>query len=227
MGINQSSSGSDKANAIINAYLATGRIGKAGMGPFSITGQPNAMGGREVGGLANQLAAHMDFANADQLALVKEFWSAQNMASNGGLKAVELFEAIESGKVKAIWIMATNPAVSLPDADRMRKILQQCELVVVSDCIEHTDTTACADNHLPATTWVKKTALSQTQNDVYQDNVLSVNHPVKLNMIGGSFVKSLQRMGYDDAFNYLSQADIFREHAALSAIKTMVNVTLI
>src|SRR6478752_7809814 len=108
-GVNQSASGTDKVNAIINCHLATGRIGRPGMGPFSITGQPNAMGGREVGGLANQLAAHMGFT-PDAIDRVGRFWQASRMASAEGLKAVDLFQAIEAGKIKALWVMATNPA---------------------------------------------------------------------------------------------------------------------
>ena len=155
-GINQSSSGVDKANAIINVHLATGRIGKPGMGPFSVTGQPNAMGGREVGGLANQLAAHLDFSDADSIDLVRRFWNAPNIACTPGLKAVEMFQAIADGRIKAVWIMGTNPVVSLPDADKVREALLGCELVVVSDCVSHTDTTACADILLPAQGWGEK-----------------------------------------------------------------------
>ncbi|MBI5164451.1 MAG: molybdopterin-dependent oxidoreductase, partial [Magnetospirillum sp.] len=121
-GVNQSSSGTDKVNAILNLHLATGRIGKPGSCPFSVTGQPNAMGGREVGGLANQLAAHMGFAPAE-VDRVRRFWSAPNMAAREGLKAVDLFRAVESGRVKAVWIMATNPAVSMPEAGLVRRAL--------------------------------------------------------------------------------------------------------
>src|SRR3954462_179487 len=112
-GVNQSSRGTDKVNAIVNCHLATGRIGRPGMGPFSITGQPNAMGGREVGGLANQLAAHMDFS-PEQVDRVRRFWDAPRIAARHGLKAVDLFAAIERGAVKAVWIMSTNPVVSMP-----------------------------------------------------------------------------------------------------------------
>ncbi|MEA2928858.1 MAG: assimilatory nitrate reductase catalytic subunit [Hyphomicrobiales bacterium] len=123
-GVNQSAQGTDKVNAIINCHLATGRIGKPGMGPFSLTGQPNAMGGREVGGLANQLAAHMDFAPAD-IDRVRRFWKAPNIATHEGLKAVRMFEAIERGEIKALWVMATNPAVSLPRAGAVREALKK------------------------------------------------------------------------------------------------------
>ncbi len=115
MGINQSASGSDKCNAIINVHLASGKYGRRGCGPFSLTGQPNAMGGREVGGLATMLAAHMDFV-PDDLQRLARFWGTERLAQTPGLTAVELFAAIGRGEVKAVWIMGTNPVVSLPDS---------------------------------------------------------------------------------------------------------------
>ncbi len=127
-GVNQSSAGVDKVNALINCHLLTGRIGRPGMGPFSITGQPNAMGGREVGALSNTLAAHMDFAPAD-VDRVRRFWNAPRIATKPGLKAVELFEAVGRGEIKAMWIMATNPVASLPNADAVRDALKRCELL--------------------------------------------------------------------------------------------------
>ena len=130
--MNQSAQGTDKVTSIINCHLATGRIGKPGMGPFSLTGQPNAMGGREVGGLANQLAAHMAFA-PEEIDRVGRFWNAPNMARREGLKAVQMFEAIERGKIKALWVMATNPAVSLPRARAMREALAKLDFFVISD----------------------------------------------------------------------------------------------
>src|SRR5688572_24682672 len=114
-GVNQSSAGTDKVNSIINCHLLTGRIGRPGMGPFSVTGQPNAMGGREVGGLANQLAAHMAIENESQRAIVADFWNAPRIADRPGLKAVDLFRAVGDGRIKALWIMATNPVDSMPD----------------------------------------------------------------------------------------------------------------
>ncbi|MCU7812791.1 MAG: molybdopterin-dependent oxidoreductase, partial [Candidatus Thiodiazotropha sp. (ex Notomyrtea botanica)] len=155
-GINQTSSGTDKVNAIINCHLYTGRIGRPGMGPFSITGQPNAMGGREVGALSNQLACHMDIENEPHRELVGQFWETENLTSRAGLKAVDLFQAVESGKVKALWVMATNPAVSMPDSQQVRRALAQCEFLVVSDCVRNTDTTNFADALLPAQGWGEK-----------------------------------------------------------------------
>ena len=126
------------------------------MGPFSITGQPNAMGGREVGGLANMLAAHLELNEPTHRELVQTFWNAPRMADKVGLKAVDLFQAIEDGHVKAVWIMGTNPVVSLPDADQVRRALAKCELVVASDIVEATDTTVLADIVLPALGWGEK-----------------------------------------------------------------------
>ncbi len=150
-GINQSSSGSDKCNAIINCHLATGKIGQPGMGPFSFTGQPNAMGGREVGGLANSLAAHMDLENPAHVDRVGRFWQSHTVANRQGLKAVDMFDAIAAGRIKAVWIMATNPVVSMPDADKVKQALQQCPFVVVSDYITNTDTITLTNIKLPTT----------------------------------------------------------------------------
>ncbi|NJO37713.1 MAG: molybdopterin-dependent oxidoreductase, partial [Rhizobiales bacterium] len=133
-GINQSSSGTDKGNAIINLHLLTGRIGKAGAGPFSITGQPNAMGGREVGGLATQLATHVDFGDAPRVDLVHRFWGSARPAPGPGLKAVDLFEAAKSGRIKALLIMATNPLVSLPRAGALEDLPADL-FVAVADCV--------------------------------------------------------------------------------------------
>ena len=155
-GVNQSAQGTDKVNAIINCHLATGRIGRPGMGPFSLTGQPNAMGGREVGGLANQLAAHMTFTPAD-IDRVRRFWNAPRMAEREGLKAVQMFEAIARGEIKALWVMATNPAVSLPDAGAVRAALKKLDLFVISENVTANDTIdAGAHVLLPAAAWGEK-----------------------------------------------------------------------
>jgi len=119
-----SSSGVDKCHSIINCHLASGKLAKDGCGPFSITGQPNAMGGREVGGLSNQLASHMDIENPTHRSTVQRFWQSPTMANKAGYKAVDLFDAIDEGKIKAVWIMATNPLVSMPDRQKIARALQ-------------------------------------------------------------------------------------------------------
>jgi len=155
-GLNQSTAGTDKNTALINLHLATGQLGKAGAGPFSLTGQPNAMGGREVGGLANLLSAHRDLKNPAHRQEVADFWRVTEVPSKPGLTAVPMFEALRTGQLKAIWIVCTNPAQSLPDQTLVHEALQQAEFVVVQDAYAHTATTAYADVLLPATTWAEK-----------------------------------------------------------------------
>ncbi len=218
-GINQSSSGTDKVNAIINCHLATGRIGKPGMGPFSLTGQPNAMGGREVGGLSHQLAAHMDFSSADDIDRVARFWGATSIARKPGLAAVDLFDAIADGKVKAVWIMGTNPVVSLPNADKVKLALQRCDFVVVSDCMAHTDTTALAHVLLPALGWSEKdgTVTNSERRISRQRALFSPAGSAKPDW--WIITQVARRMGYEQAFHYRTASEIFREHAALSGFE--------
>ena len=217
-GINQSSSGTDKVNAIINCHLLTGRIGRPGMGPFSITGQPNAMGGREVGGLANQLAAHMDF-EGDNVDRVRRFWNAACMATKPGLKAVELFRAVEKKRIRALWIMATNPVVSLPDADQARRALARCEFVVVSDCTRRTDTTAYAHVLLPAQAWGEKDGtVTNSERRISRQRPFMVA-PGEARPDWWIVNEVAKRLGHTSAFNFKSAADVFREHAALSGFE--------
>ncbi len=216
-GINQSSSGTDKVNAIINCHLATGRIARPGMGPFSVTGQPNAMGGREVGGLATQLAAHMDFTPADQ-ARVARFWGSGQVPDAPGVKAVEMFEAMERGDIKAVWIMATNPAVTLPQADRVAAALAKCELVVVSDCVRHTDTTALAHVLLPAAAWGEKDGTVTNSERRLSRQRAFLTPPGEARPDWWIIAEVARRMGYEAAFGYASAADVFREHARLSGL---------
>lgn len=156
MGLNQSSHGTDKNLALINLHLATGQIGKPGAGPFSLTGQPNAMGGREVGGMATMLAAHRDIGNAAHRAEVEALWGVSELSARPGLPAVDLFDAVAAGKVKAIWIACTNPVHSMPDIERVRKALRTAEFVVVQEAFEQTDTVPYADVLLPASSWGEK-----------------------------------------------------------------------
>jgi assimilatory nitrate reductase catalytic subunit len=215
MGVNQSSSGADKVNAIINCHLATGRIGKPGMGPFSLTGQPNAMGGREVGGLANMLAAHMDLEDAGQRAAVQAFWDAPRMADRPGLKAVDLFRAIEEGKVKAVWIMATNPLVSLPDAEQARRALEKCELVVASDIVSGTDTNALAHVLLPALGWGEKDGTVTNSERCISRQRAFLAAPGSARADWDIVCGVARRMGFS-GFDFTAPHQIFDEHAHLS-----------
>ncbi len=217
-GINQSSSGVDKINSIINVHLATGRVGLPGASPFSITGQPNAMGGREVGGLANQLAAHMDFS-PESIARVSRFWDAPNIATQPGLKAVELFDAVRTGRIKALWIMATNPAVSLPEADRAVAALKNCEFVVLSDVTASTDTAVHAHVLLPAAAWGEKDGTVTNSERRISRQRAFMPAPGEAQPDWWMVNEVAKRMGYTSAFDYASAGAIFREHAALSAFE--------
>lgn len=218
MGVNQSSVGTDKVNSIINCHLLTGRIGEPGMGPFSITGQPNAMGGREVGGLANLLAAHMDLGNAAHRETVQAFWQSPRIASEMGLKAVDLFQAIEAGKVKAVWVIATNPMVSMPDANQVQRALEKCELVVVSDINASTDTNTFADVLLPALGWGEKDGTVTNSERRISRQRAFLPAPGEARADWRILCDVATRMGYE-GFGFTSAAQIFDEHARLSGFR--------
>ncbi|WEM41493.1 nitrate reductase [Photobacterium sp. DA100] len=217
-GVNQSTSGTNKVNSILNCHLATGRIGKPGSTPFSVTGQPNAMGGREVGGLANMLAAHMDFDNPDHTRQISEFWQTDNLARSPGLKALDMFNAIESGKIKAIWIMATNPAVSLPENQRLSAVLANCPYVVVSDCMADTDTLRHADVALPAQGWGEKSGtVTNSERRISRQRRL-LPSPGEAKPDWWIISEVAKKMGFGHAFDYQSEADIFCEYAQMTTL---------
>ncbi|WP_206099541.1 nitrate reductase [Rheinheimera riviphila] len=216
-GVNQATDGTDKVNAILNCHLATGRIGKPGASPFSLTGQPNAMGGREVGGLANQLAAHIDFTDPAKIALVQQFWQAPNIATKAGYKAVELFEAVARGEIKAIWIMATNPLVSMPDADAVKAALAACPLVIVSDIYQHTDTLDIAHIKLPALGWSEKDGtVTNSERRISRQQAFQPA-PGQAKADWQIICEVAAAMGFAGQFTFANAAEIFAEHAALSA----------
>ncbi len=216
-GVNQARDGTDRVSTIINCHLLTGRIGKLGAGPFSVTGQPNAMGGREVGGLANQLASHMDIGNAAHRDLVQRFWGSPTMAPKAGRLAVDMFDAIHDGTIKAVWIMATNPVDSLPNANHVRAALGRCELVIVSDIYGHTDTAACADILLPSTGWGEKdgTVTNSERRISRQNAFLPASGEMRHDW--WQLCEFAKRMGFEEGFNFEGPAEIFREYAGLCA----------
>ncbi len=216
-GSNQSVRGTDKGNAIINLHLATGRIGAVGAGPFSITGQPNAMGGREVGGLASTLACHLGFGQEERDA-VADFWRTDRLCSGPGLKAVDMFRAVDDGRIKAIWVMATNPAVSMPDAGFVRGALEKCPFVVVSDCMADTDTARLAHVRLPAFGWGEKDGTVTNSERVVsrQRPFLAPAGEAKADWRIISDVAAA--MGHGDAFGWSNVAGVFREYAAMTLL---------
>ena len=217
-GVNQSTSGSDKVNAILNCHLATGRIGRRGMGPFSVTGQPNAMGGREVGGLANMLACHLDIENAEHRNAVRAFWGAPTMAEKPGLKAVDMFRAVESGQIKALWIIHTNPAVSMPEADRVAAAIRACAFSVVSDITAQTDTAQLAQVVLPAAGWGEKDGTVTNSERCISRQRAFLPMPAGVRPDWAILAEVGQRMGWREAFDYAAPVEVFREYAALSGV---------
>ena len=217
-GANQSVGGTDKGNAIINLHLATGRIGRPGMGPFSITGQPNAMGGREVGGLSSMLAAHMGFSDAECDA-AQAYWNSPTIARRAGRKAVDMFRDVHEGRIRAIWIMATNPAVSMPDAQYVRRALARCDFVVVSDVIAETDTTALARVKLPALAWGEKDGTVTNSERVVSRQRPLFAAPGEARADWWMVQQVARRMGHEAAFSFENAAGIFREYAAQTGIR--------
>lgn len=220
-GVNQSEQGADKANSIINAHLATGKIGYSGAGPFSVTGQPNAMGGREVGGLANQLAVHRGF-DPESIKLISEFWQTDNLATRPGLKAIELFEAVERGDIQVIWIMATNPVVSMPDNVFIQRALQKCPLVIVSDVTHDSDITQYADLLLPAAGWGEKQGMVTNSERMLtrQRKFLPSKGEAKPDwkIIAEVGKKLCERLDKPNAFDFKSESSVFREYAAMTGL---------
>jgi assimilatory nitrate reductase catalytic subunit len=215
MGANQSAQGVAKGLAILNVHLATGRIGKPGACPFSITGQPNAMGGRETGGMATTLAGHMDFDEVSR-ARVARFWGAQDVAPRPGLKAIDMFDAIAEGKIKALWVMATNPAVSLPNATKVRAALAACPFVVVSDCMAQTDTMAFAHVKLPALAWGEKDGtVTNSERRISRQRRL-FDPPGEARADWRIIADVAGAMGHREAFDWRTPAQVFREWARLT-----------
>ena len=216
-GVNQSTCGTDKVGAIINCHLATGRIGTPGCCPFSVTGQPNAMGGREVGGLANMLANHLDIENADHRATVQAFWDSPTICRSAGLKAVDLFKACASGRIKALWVMSTNPAVSMPDADGVARAIANVPFVAVSDIMARTDTGDLADVLLPATGWGEKDGTVTNSERRISRQRAFLPAPKGARPDWRIICDVAARMGFGDAFAYETPAEIFAEYIALDA----------
>ncbi len=221
-GLNQSSSGTDKNAALINLHLATGQVGKPGMGPFSLTGQPNAMGGREVGGMANLLSAHRNLADPQHRAEVAQLWGVDSVPDQPGKTAVELFDAMESGEIKAVWIACTNPAHSMPDAGRVRAALERAEFVVLQDAYRNTDTASYADVLLPASTWGEKegTVTNSERRITHVNAAVAAPGEARADWeIAVEFARCLGRKlanGRDAAalFPYEKPEDVFNEHRA-------------
>lgn len=216
MGLNQSVIGTDKNSTLLNLSLITGHIGKPGSGPLSLTGQPNAMGGREVGGLANMLAVHKDYTNPEHRDHVANFWGVQDLSDRPGLPATKMFEALAEGKMKAIWIMCTNPSVSLPNARLVDEALKKAKFVVVQDVSNLSDTVKYADLVLPAAGWTEKDGtMTNSERRVSYLNKIT-DAPGECLPDAEILWRFAEKMGWKDNFNYSSYSEIYDEHCALT-----------
>lgn len=215
MGLNQSASGVNKNLALINLNLITGHIGKPGSGPFSLTGQPNAMGGREVGGMASLLAAHKNLLDAEHRQEVADFWGVDSIAAKPGLTATQMFDALREGKMKAVWIICTNPLVSLPDACKIEEALENAAFVVVQDISNRSDTVAYADLVLPAAGWLEKegTMTNSERRISYLEK--AIDPPGEALPDAEILWKFAQKMGFR-GFDYSSMSEVYAEHCALT-----------
>ena len=218
MGVNQSTVGVHKNNAINNLHLVTGKIGKPGCGPFSLTGQPNAMGGREVGGLSHLLPGYRSVQDPKHREAVARFWGVpcEKISPEPGLPALEQFEALAERKLKAIWILCTNPAASAPDTELIERALRQAELVVVQDAYHPTATSRLAHVILPAAQWSEK-------EGVMTNSERRVSYMPKLAEPPGEALPDwriltlfARRLDFSEAFAYDSAEEIFSEFAALT-----------
>jgi ferredoxin-nitrate reductase len=219
MGINQSRHGTDKNAAIINLHLATGQIGRPGAGPFSLTGQPNAMGGRETGGLAHLLPGYRMVADPAARALVERHWGIApgSIAATPGRSALEIFEGLAAGQLRAVWILCTNPAASMPESDLVEKALRQAELVIVQEAYHPTETSQFADVLLPAAQWPEKDGV-MTSSERRLTYLPKLMQPPGEALPDAEIVSRLAaELGWKDAFAHAGAAQVFDEFATLTA----------
>ncbi|MBJ6144615.1 nitrate reductase [Hymenobacter sp. BT559] len=216
MGLNQSAVGVDKNLSLLNLHLITGQIGRPGAGPLSLTGQPNAMGGREVGGLSNLLPAHRNLNNPAHRAEVQQFWGSGPLAATPGYTATEMFEALEDGRLKAIWIICTNPLTSLPNVRQAEAALAKAKYVVVQEVSTKPETLAYADVVLPAAAWAEKegTMTNSERRISYLPRVAAA--PGEALPDAEIICRFARAMGFQ-GFDYPSMEAIYLEHIRLTA----------
>lgn len=215
MGLNQSVVGTDKNVSLLNLSLITGQVGKPGSGPFSLTGQPNAMGGREVGGMANLLAVHKDLGNEEHRREVAQFWGVDKISPKPGLTATELFDALDSGKLKAVWIACTNPLVSMPNTHKIESAMKKAKFVVVQEISHKSDTLEYADLVLPAAAWLEKEGTMTNSERRISYLPKEIEAPGEARPDVEIFCDFAQRMGFR-GFDFNSASEIYDEYASMT-----------
>lgn len=216
MGLNQSVIGVNKNLSLLNLSLLTGQIGKPGAGPLSLTGQPNAMGGRETGGMANLLPAHRDMTNPQHRQEVADFWGVPSISAKPGYTATEMFEALRDGRMKAVWIVTTNPMVSLPNSKLVEEALQNAKFVVVQDISNQADTVAYADLVMPAAMWGEKSGtMTNSERRISYLNQFA-EPPGEARPDADIIIDFARRMGFGEAFAYQNVGEVYDEHVRLT-----------
>ncbi|MDC0834885.1 nitrate reductase [Geitlerinema sp. CS-897] len=218
MGLNQSSEGTAKVRSLINLHLMTGNIGKPGTGPFSLTGQPNAMGGREAGGLAHLLPGYRLVANPQHRREVEEYWnlSPGQINPRPGLAAWDMMLGLEAGTVKALWVAATNPAVSMPDLDRTHAALRRSPLTIYQDAYYPTETAEFAHILLPAAQWGEKTGVMTNSERMVTLCPQFRDPPGEARADWEIFAEVGRRLGFEASFEFRSSAEVYREFVCLT-----------
>ncbi len=216
MGLNQSIIGVNKNLSLINLSLITGKIGKPGSGPLSLTGQPNAMGGREVGGMANLVSAHRNMADPEHRKEIADYWNVDSVPEKPGYSATEMFEALRDGKMKAVWILCTNPLVSLPNSNLIEEALSKAKFVIVQDISNRSDTIKYADLILPTAAWLEKDGTMTNSERRISYLSKAVDAPGEALPDAEILCRFADKMGFGKAFNYKKSEDIYFEHAQLT-----------
>lgn len=213
MGLNQSTHGTWHTNAICNLHLATGKICRLGSGPFSLTGQPNAMGGREVGYLSHALPGQRTVTNEEDRAFIEKLWGVATGAirPEPGLDAVSLFKKLEAGEVKAVWIIGTNPVASMPNRQRVINGLQRAELVIVQDAYHPTETSRYADILLPGAVWAEAEGTMVNSERTVTLMQPAVSPPGEARADWWILTQVARHLGFEKAFPYESAGDVFDE----------------
>jgi ferredoxin-nitrate reductase len=218
MGLGQSTVGMWKHNSLINLHLLTGQIARPGAGPFSLTGQPNAMGGREAGLLAQQLPGYRLVETAQDRREIEAHWKLPEgaISARPGLTAVEMFRALETGKLKAIWIAATNPLVSLPDLHQARRALAKAELVIVQDAYHPTETTQLAHVLFPAASFAEKEWTSTNSERMVSFSEKLVEPPGSARPDWQIIAGMAQRLKFQ-GFDFANRDEVWNEFACVTA----------
>jgi ferredoxin-nitrate reductase len=218
MGVNQSTEGTAKVRTIINLHLMTGQLGKPGAGPFSLTGQPNAMGGREAGGLSHLLPGYRSVKNAEHRQEVEDFWGLERgkISPVSGLTAWEMITGLESGNVQLLWIAATNPAVSMPDLERTKKALLISPFTIYQDAYYPTETAAYSHLLLPASQWGEKTGIMTNSERMVTLCSAFKQPPKEAKADWKIFAEVGRRLGFADKFAFNNSAEVYAEFVQLT-----------